>query len=212
MTIPIYVGYDAREAVAFHVFCHSVLANTRARVQFIPISGEQRAGESNRFIYERYNAARHAGFRGRAIYADSDMLLRPGADIEELYDLAEPYCAVTVAQHNYETKFPVKYWGQKNENYPRKNWSSLMVIDCNHAAWQRGGKYDHRFAFLGDDNLIGELPLEWNWLVGEYGYEEGVKLAHYTLGIPPYFDYSGTDSEKFVAEWWEARATAMGIV
>lgn len=215
MTIPVFVGHDHREAVAYHVFCQSVLANTKAPVAFYPISGEQRDG-SNSFIYGRFNAARRAGYKGRVIYADSDMLLRDGADIEELYELADSDCAVTVAQHNYRTRFPVKYWGQPNEDYPRKNWSSLMVIEAGHEAWrqldvaERGGADLHRFVFLGDDGLIGVLPLEWNWLVGEYDFKPDVKLAHFTLGIPPHFDYGelSPNAMPFVLEWWRAFSKA----
>jgi hypothetical protein len=32
--------------------------------------------------------------------------------------------------------------------------------------------------------LIGELPVEWNWLVGEYKHNPRAKIIHYTLGGP----------------------------
>lgn len=221
--IQIYVGFDGREEIAYHLFCRSVLANTRAQVAFIPITGEQHQGASNSFNLIRFRVAEMAGFRGMAIYADSDMLLRKGGDVQDLIDLAEPYCAVSVAQHQYATKHPVKYWGQQNLDYPRKNWSSLQVIDCQHAVWRRiaeRGYADetavaytpaalHRFSFIANDDEIGRLPLEWNWLVGEYDFKEDVKLAHFTLGIPPHFAYD-FNAIGYVAEWWREYAKMIG--
>jgi hypothetical protein len=31
------------------------------------------------------------------------------------------------------------------------------------------GSYLHRFTWLLDDERIGELPIEWNWLPDEFG-------------------------------------------
>lgn len=201
-TIPILVGFDTREPMAHHVFCHSVLERTKARVAFYPIRGEQRDG-SNVFIYERFKAAEYLGYRGRAIYADGDMLCR--ADVAELIELAAPGCAVTVAQHDYKTKFPVKYLGNRNEDYPRKNWSSLMVLDCNAEEWKRidvdrmTGKALHRFEFI-EDHRIGALPLEWNWLVGEYPHNPAAKLVHFTVGGPYFPEYATCD---YADEWFD---------
>ena len=203
MTIPIFVGFDARESIAYHVFCQSVLAHTKANVAFYPISGAQRDG-SNSFIYERFKAAQRMGFHGRAIYADSDMLFR--TDVAELYEIASDHFDVMVCPHDYRTKFPVKYWGRPNHDYPRKNWSSLMLINCNAASWQRidvdkmSGQELHRFEFV-DEKRVGILPLEWNWLAGEYDYNPNAKNVHFTLGIPPLWDYS-VESIGYVAEWW----------
>ena len=148
------------------------------------------------------------GFRGWAIWADGDMLCR--ADIKELWDLRECGFDVMVVKHDYRTKHPVKYLGARNEDYPNKNWSSMMLMNCGNAAWRRPSYKAlfngpagllHRFSFL-EDERIGDLPKEWNWLVSEYSYNPKAKLVHYTIGIPPFYpscDYS--------AEWFnEMRA------
>ncbi len=49
----------------------------------------------------------------------------------------------------------------------------------------------HRFSWLSDD-LIGELPKEWNWLAIEYPENKNAKIVHYTLGTPCFKDYSET--------------------
>src|SRR5690349_24044269 len=40
----------------------------------------------------------------------------------------------------------------------------------------------HQFKWLESENEIGELPLEWNWLVGEYPFHESAKIVHFTRG------------------------------
>jgi hypothetical protein len=198
--IPIYVGYDSREAVGYSVFCHSVLSRTKARVSFHPVRGEKVVG-STQFNAERFSIARECGYRGWAVWAESDMLCL--ADIEELMEYADPYCDVVVAKHDYRTKHPVKFLGQANEDYPRKNWSSLMLVNCGHAAWERLAHKSytlpqlHRFEFL-DEARIGALPLEWNHLVGEYAPNPVVKLAHFTIGLPIWAPYSGWE---YAADW-----------
>lgn len=107
-----------------------------------------------------------------------------------------------VVKHAYETQHERKYLGtpmeSDNLDYPRKNWSSLILWNCGHRAnriltrdfvAEAGGKFLHRFEWLKDD-LIGELPLEWNWLVGEYEDNADVKIAHHTLGIPAFREYA----------------------
>jgi len=59
----------------------------------------------------------------------------------------------------------------------------------------------HRFAWV-EDRLIGELPLEWNWLVGEYAFNPAAKIAHYTLGGPYFEEYRSCD---YADEWFAER-------
>ena len=177
--------------------------------------GEKVEG-STTFNAQRFNVAREMGYSGWAIWADGDMLCR--ADIEELMGYSDPYCDVMVAKHTYRTKHPVKFLGQPNQDYPRKNWSSLMLINCNHTSWRRlhtpghsdkdGQPYTladmHRFKFI-DGARIGALPLEWNWLVGEYDYNEDAKLSHFTIGTPCWPEYAECD----YADEWRQELAAM---
>lgn len=207
----IFVGFDPREVVAYHVFCNSVLRRTKANVSFTPVRGERRDG-SNDFIYARFRVAEMAGFRGWALFADGDMICR--TDIAELFEFADPIGTdVMLVKHAYQTKFPVKYLGQKNEDYPRKNWSSLMLVNCAAAAWQRmnaeriakmSGSELHQFTFLDDDRM-GGLPAEWNWLVGEYPYNTDAKIAHFTVGTPCWPEFSDWD----YADEWSAEREAV---
>jgi hypothetical protein len=194
----LYTGFDPREEIGWHVFCSSVMHRTTEAVAFIPIHGPQRDG-TNAFTYARFLVPELNRRKGFAIFADGcDMIV--GADIRELMDLADPSYAVQVVKHDYKTRHPRKYLGTSmeapNEDYPRKNWSSLMLINCEHDAWRRlydiftrPGHELHRFAFL-EDNEIGRLPIEWNWLADEYGPNPDAKLLHWTAGIPAFPAYA----------------------
>ena len=146
-------------------------------------------------------------FTGWAIYIDGDMILR--TDIAELWNLQQPDKDVMVVQHDYKTKMPVKYLGAKNEDYPRKNWSSVILWNCNSFpnrkltpsfVQQQTGSFLHRFNWLQDER-IGRLPIEWNWLPDEFGPNANAKLLHWTLGTPCFKDFSSaTQSEEWHSE------------
>jgi hypothetical protein len=112
-----------------------------------------------------------------------------------------------VVKHNYKTKMTEKYLGSKNEDYPCKNWSSVILWNCSHPAnavvtpefiQNATGAQVHRFTWLTDD-LVGELPAEWNWLDIEYEWNPQAKLVHYTLGTPCFHEFS--DQGNFSNEW-----------
>jgi lipopolysaccharide biosynthesis glycosyltransferase len=138
------------------------------------------------------------GYKGWAIFMDGDMLVRD--DITKLWEQREEDKAAMVVKHKYETKLSTKYLGAKNENYPCKNWSSVILWNCEHPANKKltpqliqesTGAFLHRFSWL-KENQIGQLPIEWNWLPDEYGVNAGAKLLHYTLGTPSFHEFATT--------------------
>lgn len=203
-TITLYVGYDPREAAVFTVFNQSVIQHTSIPVAICPLhqkaldfDGQQDG--TNAFIYSRYLIPFLQGYRGWAAFCDGDMILR--ADLKELWDLRDESKAVQVVKHNYKTSFPRKYVGSPIENdnidYPRKNWSSVMLWNCAHPSNKilskeyvstAGGAVLHRFGWLNDGE-IGDLPKEWNHLVREYPKNPDAKLVHFTLGAPGFERY-----------------------
>ena len=131
-------------------------------------------------------------------------------DITNLWNLRNRHCAVQVVKHDYKTKRSTKYLGSKNEDYPRKNWSSVILWNCSHplnfaltpkVIETSTGKYLHRFSWLNDSD-IGELPIEWNWLPDEYGPNTNAKLLHYTLGTPCFHEFADTPQSE---EWHRER-------
>jgi hypothetical protein len=212
------VGYDHRESIAYHVLCQSVIDKTSEPVAMIPLASRmlsnfngQRDG-TNAFIYSRFLVPELMGYQGWAIYADSDMLLR--ADLAELWALRDESKAVMVVEHDYHTKHRRKLIGTPmecgNADYPRKNWSSLILWNCGHPrnriltreyVSEAPGSLLHRFQWLSDD-LIGALPPTWNHLVGEYPLTEKAQLVHFTSGAPCFSHYRKCD---YATEWHGVR-------
>lgn len=203
--IPLFVGYDPREAVAYHTFCQSVISRSSKPVACVPLSltnlkqayREEHTDGSNQFIYSRFLVPYLMDYRGWALFADGDMVCLD--DIARLWALRDERCSVMVVKHEYKTKYPIKYLGARNEDYPRKNWSSVVLWNCG-SSWNRvltpeavrssSGRFLHRFDWL-PDNQIGALPATWNHLVGEEDEPVGVpSLLHYTVGTPCFNEYA----------------------
>lgn len=214
--IPVFIGYDPREAIAYHVCSNSIIRNSSQPVSISPLAlnilkgyEEKHTDGSNHFIYSRFLVPHLTNYQGWAIFMDGDMLLRD--DIVKLWELRDDRYAAMVVKHDYKTKMTEKYLGSKNEDYPRKNWSSVILWNCAHPAnkivtpdfvQNSTGAQVHRFTWLTDD-LIGELPKEWNWLDVEYDWNPQAKLVHYTLGTPCFHEFS--DQGYFSDEWHRER-------
>ena len=222
-TIKIVIGFDQRESIAYHTFTQSIIEKSSLPVSFIPLAinalkgyKETHTDKSNDFIYSRFLSPHLNSFEGWAIFADGDMICQ--ADIKELWDLRDQSKALLVVKHDYQTKAHKKYLGNVNENYPRKNWSSVILWNCAHPKHKiltpefiasQTGKYLHRFSWL-DDIDIGELPKEWNWLAIEYPENKNAKLIHYTLGTPCFKEYKNTEMADI---WYETyNRTIQGFI
>lgn len=220
--IRLTVGFDQREAVAFHTFVQSIIDCTSEPLSVTPLVlsalpgyKETHRDGSNTFIYSRFLTPWLMRFDGWAIFADGDMVCR--SDLADLWNLRDERYAVMVVKHDYQTKATKKYLGNKNENYPRKNWSSVVLWNCAHPknkvllpefVMEQTGAFLHRFSWL-EDSEIGELPKDWNWLAIEYPNTDSAKLIHYTLGTPCFKDYQDSD----LAEHWHAslKRAEMGL-
>jgi lipopolysaccharide biosynthesis glycosyltransferase len=216
--IPIFVGYDPREAVAYHTCANSIIRHASCPVAIIPLAlnlfkdyTETHTDGSNQFIYSRFLVPHLMDYTGHAIFIDGDMIVR--SDIAELWQWRHKRYDVQVVKHNYETCMTEKYLGSKNENYPRKNWSSVIIWNCESTAnkqltpefvQQSTGAELHRFTWIRDEQ-IGDLPAEWNWLPDEYGPNINADLLHYTLGAPCFHDFATT---PMADEWHRERMLA----
>jgi hypothetical protein len=216
--IPIFIGYDPREAVAYHTCANSIIRHASCPVAIIPLAlnlfkdyTETHTDGSNQFIYSRFLVPHLMDYTGHAIFIDGDMIVR--SDIAELWQWRHKRYDVQVVKHNYETCMTEKYLGSKNENYPRKNWSSVIIWNCESPAnkqltpefvQQSTGAELHRFTWIKDEH-IGDLPAEWNWLPDEYGPNINADLLHYTLGAPCFHDFATT---PMADEWHRERMLA----
>ena len=218
MTEPVrlFCGWDEREAIGYAVFCHSVIEHASIPVSFTPLASMGMPVGSNAFTLSRFLVPYLCGYQGMAIFMDaSDMLMQ--GDVAELDRSFNPEFAAQVVQHpDYETRHPRKYVGTEmeaeNRNYCRKNWASVMLLNCEHPSWQdmtpdRVGSYPIgdllSLRFLGDD--VGALHPKWNSLVDE-GQTAG-NVLHWTAGIPAFEQYAGA---PFADYWFEERRRMEG--
>jgi len=210
----VYIGYDPNESVAFYTLAHSILRRASIPVAIAPLMRTQLQGvytrargptESTEFSLTRFLVPYLSGYAGWSLFMDCDMLCR--ADIGELAAQIDrqPDKAVLVCKHEYVPRTERKFLDQVQTKYARKNWSSLMLF--NNARCRAltpayvnsaPGLDLHRFSWT-DDASIGGLPLEWNWLVGEYQRASNAKIVHYTLGGPYFEAYRDCD---YAAEWF----------
>jgi hypothetical protein len=144
-----------------------------------------------------------------SVFMDCDMLC-----LCDIWELSADY-PVSVVKHDYTPRNKTKFLGQEQTQYPRKNWSSLMVFDTE--CWWHALTPEyvntapaldlHRFAWAKNEE-IGSLEPEYNWLVGEYGKIRDPKILHFTNGGPWFPDYANCD----YADWWREEARHAGLL
>jgi lipopolysaccharide biosynthesis glycosyltransferase len=161
------------------------------------------------FAISRFFVPALCGYKGMAVFADCDMMVR--RDMRKLIGLIDPTKAVSVVKHDHRPTSDVKMEGQVQTSYARKNWSSFIVFNCEHPANAAltpevcntaRGLWLHQFSWLTED-LIGSLPVAWNWLAGHSYAGIDPANVHYTDGgpwLPQYRDAPYAD------EWRAARA------
>lgn len=214
--LKVFIGYDQVESISWHTMAHSIFSQSSIPVAIIPVALSTLGGiyersreetQSNEFSFSRFLVPYLSGYSGKAVFFDCDQMLR--TDIAELLNVfeEEPGKAVYVVKHDYQPRDEIKYLGTRQYSYPRKNWSSVVLWDCEHPANRTvtpeyvntaTPKELHRFLWLSDDE-IGTLDIRWNWLVGEYDNPpDDVKNVHWTVGGPYFNEYSHVD---FNEEW-----------
>lgn len=86
--IRIFIGFDSKEIVAYHVLCQSIVEHSSAPVAFSPIvlnnlgglfTRERNPLQSTEFSFSRFLVPYLSNYEGWSIFMDCDMLAR--ADI-----------------------------------------------------------------------------------------------------------------------------------
>lgn len=221
----VFIGFDERECAAYEVAEKSLLKHSPNSVAvpiiledcqkmglytrpfeyrdgkpFDPISD---APMSTQFALSRFLIPwLHTGKDQWVLFIDVDMMFR--TDVDELMQYADDKYAVVCVQHCLDHGDGVKMDGCKQSNYNRKNWSSVVLWNTKHEAHKRltldmfnslPGRDLHQFCWLNDDE-IGAMPMEWNFLAGYYPEP---KILHYTLGTP---NMEGYEDSFLANEWW----------
>lgn len=226
----VFIGWDDRETVAYHVLCHSIIRRASGPLSITPLvqdallkSGtytrERGPQESTAFTYTRFLIPYLCGYEGHALFLDCDMLAR--VDICSIWDEIGggprdcPQWAVMVCKHDYIPRSSTKFLGQQQTVYPRKNWSSAILwnnercrmMTPNYVNTATGLEL-HRFLWLKGEE-IGSLPLAWNKLVDENGQESNIapKILHWTNGGPWFKEF---ETCGYADEWREEYRAMMG--
>jgi len=202
--IKIFIGYDHKEEVAYHVLSASILRRASLPVQITPIAlknlkhifnRERNPLQSTEFSFSRFLAPYLSNYSGWSIFMDCDMLVVD--DISNLWNLRDERYALMCVQHNHIPKESNKFLNQPQTKYERKNWSSVMLMNnakCTALTPSyvetASGLELHRFKWL-EDSMIGALPSRWNHLVD---YDPKLPLnqisnLHYTEGGPYFEEY-----------------------
>jgi hypothetical protein len=214
--IRVFIGYDSRETVAYGVLAHSIQARTSEPVAIAPLMLSQLRHvltrprdplQSTDFAFSRFLTPYLCGYEGWSIFMDCDMLMLD--DIAKLWRLRDERYAVLVVKHDQRPREAVKFLGQVQTSYAKKNWSSVMLFNnakCRALTLDyvntASGLELHQFKWLPDESLIGELPRRWNHLVGYDEPTRDVSLVHYTLGGPYFSAYRECD---YATEWCRER-------
>jgi len=223
----VFVGWDPREAIAYDVCRHSIISRAGIPVEVTPLKLSElrarglysRTGDplaATEFTYSRFLTPHLAGYEGWALFCDCDFLWL--ADIALLVGLADERYAAMCVHHDHRPKETTKMVDAVQTQYPRKNWSSMVLYNCGHPANRaltaevvnrETGAFLHRFQWL-DDDLIGAVPETWNWLEGwsEKPVSGHPNVVHYTRGGPWFEIWRGVD----YADLWLMEADALKIV
>lgn len=198
-----FIGWDSREDIAYRVCKRSLEAHSSVPLEIVPIKQTElrRRGlyqrsldplSSTEFSFTRFLTPYLAGYQGWAVFVDCDFFFRH--DVAGLLDYCDSSKALYCVQHDYQPKETTKMDGQVQTQYPRKNWSSFMWVNCAHPQIQaltpdvvnhESGLFLHRLAWLTDD-VIGSLPIHWNYLEGWHTQSDcdDPIAVHFTRGGP----------------------------
>ena len=208
----VFVGYDSREDIAWQVCRHSLQRHSGGVVEVIPLrqnvlrelglyTRPHDLGASTEFSLTRFLTPYLASQSGWVVFCDCDFLFT--TDICGVFEGLDSSKAVYCVKHDYTPAYRIKMDGKAQAVYPRKNWSSFMIFNCDHpdvkaltpAVVNSATAADlHRFNWIGDDSAIGALELDWNFLEGEYVKPDYVpRVIHYTNGGPWFDEWQNCD-------------------
>ena len=208
----IFIGYDPREKIAFHVLSQSIIENSSIPVSITPIylknlrkfyRRKKRIKDSTEFSISRFLAPYLSNYEGYSLFVDCDFIIRE--DVAKLLKIAKSNSKKVLwcVKHNYVPKNKIKFLNEKQLLYSKKNWSSFVVYNNRKCKIltprfieKANGLYLHQFKWT-KDSLIGALPRQWNVLVGEQKIPKDFKSLHFTVGGPYFKKYKKSSGSNF---------------
>ena len=210
--INVFIGFDEGEKVSYHILSESIRRQSSVPVSITPLclsnlpefKRKLQPNQSTEFAFSRFLVPYLSEYKGWSLFLDCDMMFRD--NIKNLWDMIDENKSIMCCKHDYTPKQNVKFRGAKNEPFPKKNWSSFMLMNnqrCKMLTKEyvetATGLELHQFKWTHEEN-IGELPLEWNWLVGEYEHKDDIYNVHYTKGGPWFEEYAKCDYSQ---DWFK---------
>lgn len=154
--LPVFIGWDSREAVAADVCTHSILKRTPSNIKITYLKHRELRKQgifsrpwlvdgptggwtdlldgrpfSTEFSHTRFLVPSLMKYKGWALFMDSDMIFL--SDIRKLFDMCNDKFAVMCVKHVHKTtQNEMKMDGRQQLSYHRKNWSSFFLINCGH--------------------------------------------------------------------------------
>ncbi len=203
--IRVFIGYDSREAIAFHVLSHSIHSRSSLPVNISPLMlsqlhevfhREPHPLQSTDFSFSRFLTPYLSDYEGWSVFCDCDMLMLD--DVANLWAQRDESYAVQVVKHDHKPSEKLKFLDKPQSKYEKKNWSSVILFNNKSCTAltpeyvnRASGLELHQFKWLENDSLIGEISPRWNHLV-DYDPElpvEDISLLHFTEGGPYFEDY-----------------------
>jgi len=213
LSLNIFIGYDSREKIAFHVLSQSIIENSTIPVTITPINLKNIKNFYNRpkakkhsteFSISRFLTPYLSNYKGYSLYLDCDFIvLEDVAKLVKLVSRNKKKSLWCVKHKDYIPKDKIKFLREKQIPYAKKNWSSFMIFNnakCKiltpRLVKKATGLYLHQFKWT-KDKLIGSLPKNWNILVGEQKIPRKINALHYTLGGPYFKKHSRCQGSKY---------------
>lgn len=203
----IFVGHDSSQEINTKA-CVASLKQFGFEPETIDLKRMRKLGYtreedgSTEFAYTRFLVPHLCGYKGYAMFCDSDFIWRDSPELMTPWIEDDP---VSCVQHPKMEVACTKFRGNKNEWYYRKWWSSMMVFNCEHYdvvenltlenVNSKSPAWLHRMQWASS---IGRIPREYNHLVRYYDYDKSAVAIHFTEGTPMYREYRNDD---YADEW-----------
>ncbi len=179
----IFIGFDKRQPLAYNVCRSSIERRASERVRIEPLMIDwlpmKRRGLTD-FTFTRYMVPYLCQYNGDAMFLDPDMIVLD--DIFKVFKHYDSRNAVSVVKN------PLRF-----------EWPSMMIFNnalCRELTPEYIEKNSPQKLEWADK--IGELPTEWNHLVGYDKPNPDAKIVHFTKGIPCWPE---TNFGEFAQEW-----------
>ena len=187
----IFVGTDRSQMIGVKVLEYSIRKHSSVDIQLSPMlelglpePSDPRQSQRTGFSFSRFAIPKLAGYRGKALYLDADMLVFK--DLAELWNIPFEGAKVIIQDDLPDEHVHAERIGAPKE---RIKQCAVMLLDCDRLRWDPaeiiaglGPSYTYeqlvyQLCILRPDEIAYRIPFEWNSL--EH-FDQNTRLIHYT--------------------------------